>query len=161
NARTDDGIAATLDPVVLDGVQRVDGFEFGVSGRLTERWRVIAGYTYLNSEVVKSRNIAEVGNALANVAPHNVSLWTTYDLSKLWQIGGGAQFVDQRYTATTNTTSVPGYYRFDATVARKITDNVDLRLNIYNLTDEEYFDKIHPNHFVPGAGRAAVLTTSF
>lgn len=158
NART---ASTGTDPVVLEGEQRVDGFELEASGRITDKWRVMGGYTYLDSEVTKSKNTTEIGHRLSNVPQQTVSLWTTYQLTDRFQIGGGAQFVDQRYTAVANTTNVPGYIRYDAMADYRLTDAVDVRLNLYNLTDEEYFDKIHPNHFVPGAGRSAVLTTSF
>ena len=36
---------------VLDGKQRVDGFELGATGRITKAWDVIASYTYLDSEM--------------------------------------------------------------------------------------------------------------
>ena len=31
-----------------------------------------------------------------------------------------------------------------------LTDRLDLQLNVYNLTDEYYYDQIHPAHIVPG-----------
>jgi catecholate siderophore receptor len=36
-----------------------------------------------------------------------------------------------------------------------------VQLNVYNLTDEYYFDQVHPAHIVPGAGRSALFSTSF
>src|SRR5690606_39954144 len=52
NGRIDGGVIS--DPVVLDGKQRVDGIELGVSGKLTERWDVFANYTVLSSEILKA-----------------------------------------------------------------------------------------------------------
>ena len=45
----------------------------------------------------------------------------------------------------------------------RLAENVDLRLNILNLTDEFYIDRVHSGggHGVPGAGRTALLTTAF
>ena len=42
-----------------------------------------------------------------------------------------------------------------------ISKHVDLKLNLYNLTDKFYFDRIGGGHIVPGPGRAAMLSTSF
>ena len=42
-----------------------------------------------------------------------------------------------------------------------ITEAVSLQLNAYNLTDEYYYDQIHPNHVVPGAGRTVLFSTHF
>ena len=38
------------------------------------------------------------------------------------------------------TRRVPSYWRFDAMAAYKVTKNFKLQLNVYNLTDEYYFD---------------------
>lgn len=40
-----------------------------------------------------------------------------------------------------------------------IHQNVDLRLNIYNLADAYYYDRLGGGHVVPGPGRAVVLST--
>jgi catecholate siderophore receptor len=42
-----------------------------------------------------------------------------------------------------------------------LSRHVDLRLNINNLTDEYYFDRLGGGHLVPGAARAVTLSTSF
>jgi outer membrane receptor for monomeric catechols len=36
-----------------------------------------------------------------------------------------------------------------------------LRLNAINLTDEFYFDGVHPAHLIPGAGRTFIGTAIF
>ena len=46
-------------------------------------------------------------------------------------------------------------------VKYKVTENIDLRVNVYNLADEEYIDRVGGGHFVPGAGRSATVTASF
>lgn len=40
--------------VQLVGHTRVDGYELGAIGRLTDNWQVFAGYTFLDSEIVNS-----------------------------------------------------------------------------------------------------------
>jgi catecholate siderophore receptor len=42
-----------------------------------------------------------------------------------------------------------------------ITENVAFQFNLYNLTDNKFYDLLHPAHVVPGAGRTALLTLSF
>jgi catecholate siderophore receptor len=41
---------------------------------------------------------------------------------------------------------VPGYARWDATLAYQVTKNIGLRLNIQNIMDETYYDRLHPGH---------------
>ncbi len=53
-----------IDPIlntalVLDGVGRVDGFEVGAAGRITDKWMITAGYSYLQTELVKTTNLAQ------------------------------------------------------------------------------------------------------
>jgi catecholate siderophore receptor len=38
---------------------------------------------------------------------------------------------------------------------------MDLRLNLYNLTDAYYFDRLGGGHLVPGPGRAVNVSTNF
>jgi catecholate siderophore receptor len=102
---------------VLDGVARVQGFEVQAGGRITPDWNIIAGWTVLSSEIVRSRQPAEVGKEFVNVPPNTVSLWTTYNLPWDLQVGAGLSYVDYRYGNTTNTNRVPSYTRYDLAAA--------------------------------------------
>ncbi|HEY6816759.1 MAG TPA: TonB-dependent siderophore receptor [Croceibacterium sp.] len=146
---------------VLDGKQRVDGFELGATGRLTENWSIIASYSYLDSEVLESNTASEVGNRLGNVPDHSGSLWTTYELDSGWEFGGGARYVGTRYTNVSNTREIEPYWVVDATVAYEFEGGTALRLNLFNIFDERYIDQVGGGHFVPGPGRSAVATLAF
>lgn len=159
NTRTQ-GIDPT-DVLVLDGEQVVQGIEIGVAGNVTENWAIFGGYTFLDSEFTSSNNPAEVGKELINTPQHSFSLWTTYRLPWKIEVGAGAQYVGERYANTINTREAEGYWSFDAMVKYEVTENIDLRVNVYNLADEEYIDRIGGGHFVPGAGRSATVTASF
>jgi catecholate siderophore receptor len=160
NARTEDPVDGN-DTVVLAGEQRVQGVELGMAGSITDHWRVMAGYTYLDSEILKSNNPAEVGHEVMNTPGQSVSLWTAYDLPYGFEIGAGLQFTDSRFSSNNNLArEAPGFCLFEAMMAYEVNKNFSLRLNIYNLTDVEYIDRIGGGHFIPGAGRSAVLTAS-
>ena len=160
NARTP-GILPGDPPQVLEGKQRVDGAELSVEGSITRAWRVLAGYTFLDSTTVESNNPAEIGKELVNTPPNSFNLWSTYTLRAGFHFGGGARFVDRRFGNTINTRRVDAYWTFDAMAAYPISKHIDLKLNLYNLTDRFYFDRIGGGHVVPGPGRAAMLSTSF
>ena len=159
NARTDGlpGEPAT----VLEGRQRVDGIEFGATGRLAENWSVIASYAYLDAEVRESNDPLEVGNRLRNVPDHSGSLWTTYDLPWGVEVGGGVRYVGKRYTNELNTREIDPYWVADATVAYDINRQMTLRLNAFNLFDERFIDQVGGGHFIPGPGRSILATVSF
>ena len=163
--RTDKTNARTTEPggtvFVLDGKQRVDGFELGATGRLSESWQLIGSYTYLDSEVRDSLVPADIGNRLTNVPKHSASLWTLYTLPMGVELGGGIRHVGARYTNLSNNRRVDGYWVADATLGYDFTPKTSLRLNVFNIFDERYADQIGGGHFVPGPGRSAVATLAF
>ena len=104
---------------------------------------------------------AEVGKHLPNVPTHAFSLFTTYDFLRDWQVGFGATYNSSRYANNTNTLKLPVFWRFDAMAAYRITENVALRLNLLNLTDEFYYNSTQGgNYAFVAPGRSALLTTS-
>lgn len=157
NARTP-GVNAGDPPTVLSGRYRVDGVELGATGNLTKRWTLFAGYTHMRSEIDSSNTPTEVGEALGNTPAHSLRLWTTFYLPWEIEVGGGAQFVDQRFNGNTGARSAPGYWLIDATLSRAVSGHLGLRLNAQNLADERYIDRVGGGHFIPGSGRSILLT---
>jgi catecholate siderophore receptor len=158
NARVTDPIT---DVMVLEGEQRVQGFELGVAGRILPNLNVFAGYTFLDSEFRKSLDPTVVGNELLNVPRHSATLWTTYDFLEKWQIGGGPTYVSSRYNNAANAARIPGHVLWDATLAYQLTKNFQFRLNAINLTNDLYYSNIAGGHVVPGIGRTFIFSTSF
>ena len=163
NARTT-GLTHADPVTVLEGEQQVLGFEFEVKGNITKEWQLIGGYTYLDTKIKKSNVLAEVGNELPGVPRHQFTMWTTYELPWRIEVGAGARYADERFANLINTRNAGSYTVFDAMAAYKVNDNLTLRVNVYNLTDEKYIDGLHIQgsfgHFIPGAGRSATFTAS-
>ncbi|MCK7598389.1 TonB-dependent siderophore receptor [Microbulbifer sp. CAU 1566] len=165
--RTDKTNARTQDPddpndvLVLDGEQRVQGVELGASGAITENFSVNAGYVYLDSEVLKSKDAAELGNELSNSPHHTFNLWANYLMGEKLQLGAGAQYVGDRYNSTANTRQAPDYWTLEASGVYAFSNNISAQLNLQNLTDEEYIDYVGGGHFIPGLGRTALLSLNF
>ena len=108
---------------------------------------------------MSSLTTANIGHELANTPQNSFSIWSTYDVTPLFTLGGGAVFVDSRWTSVANDARVPSYWRFDAMAAYKVTKNFKLQLNIYNLTDEYYFDSLAgAGYAIPGQGRYVSLS---
>ncbi|WP_019140617.1 TonB-dependent receptor [Noviherbaspirillum massiliense] len=148
----------------LDGEVRVRGFEVGLAGRITPRWQVFGGYTRLNAEIVEaSARDATKGKVPANTPRNSASLWSTYNVTPEWEAGGGFTYLSERFANNTNLVSAGGFTRWDATIAYH-QPKYDVRLNLLNLTDKEYFDSLVPSdggRAVPGIGRTALLTVSY
>jgi len=169
-ATGDDGTTSNI------GETRVDGIELGVNGNITDKWAVSAGYTYLDSEMIDGGfvNTAATGqpavyapnpsngNQVQNVAKNSATLWTTYAITPTLTLGAGAVAMDKVYGNATNTKYVPGYVRYDAMARYNVNKNVDLQLNVNNLSDERYFTKAYSSHYATEAeGRSAVLSLNF
>jgi catecholate siderophore receptor len=164
NAQTNDPDNPGL--TTLAGNQRVNGFELGVNGYITDKWEIYAGYTYLDAKTISSGTQADVGMFLQNVARNSGSFFTEYDLTEDWEIGGGANWLGHRYADFAQQANLPGYVVFNAMTSYKLTDNVKLQVNALNLFDKLYYDAAYytsaaENHVIPGAGRTVIFSTSF
>ncbi|MGD9836342.1 MAG: TonB-dependent receptor [Afipia sp.] len=158
NLRIPSDPANTTAALVLDGLARVDGIELGIAGALTDKWQIFAGYSYLQSEIVRTSNLAELGRALPSTPHNNFNLWTSYAVTPDLTIGGGVQFQDDAFANTTNTAYVPAFWKFDAMAAYKVTRNSTLQLNVYNIGDAMYYAQYYAGHAVPASGRYAALS---
>ncbi|MFC7338326.1 TonB-dependent receptor [Haloferula chungangensis] len=163
--QTDKTNARTTDPVTgntyLSGNQRVQGFELGVSGTVTDWWRVTGGYAFLDSEVRSSAVASEIGKNLSNTPENTFSLWNVFTLPGGFSTGIGTTYVGSRYSNDSNTREASAYWLVDAMLAYQINERISLQLNLNNLLDEDYIDQVGGGHAVPGAGRSAVVSTSF
>ena len=164
--RTDKTNARTSDPdnpglgTILDGKQRVQGAEATAAGSITPHWTALAGYSYLESKFVESANAAQVGTQFTNVPKHSVNVWSSYAVTRKLEVGAGGRYVDRRFLRSTagNDVYVPSYHTYDAMASYQIRPAIGLQLNLYNLSDELYYDS--GRMWVPAAGRAISLTTS-
>ena len=75
NARTTDPETLLL---VLEGKQRVQGFELAIISRPLPRWNLLAGFTYLDSKVLESQdvqnNVPVQGKQLQNTPRYSANL---------------------------------------------------------------------------------------
>jgi catecholate siderophore receptor len=178
NARETDPITSIS---VLAGSQQVRGFELSAAGRLSTDWSVFAAYTFLESELTKSisvhcepwragifdtqgvpANCAE-GNELARTPRHSASLWATYaPQGGRWTLAFGPTYSAERFSSTNvNRNRVPGYIRWDSMLGFRMSETVSLRLNLQNLTDEDYYVEVGGGHAVPAPGRSFILSSDF
>lgn len=163
NAKTTDDAGAT----VLAGDQLVRGVEFGLSGRLTDRWEILSGLALMKGTVRESGIAAEVGRQLSYVPRATFNAWTSYQLPQLkLTIAGGAQFSDGYFFNNTNAFAnenqaaiqdLTRYWLFDAMASYQLNPHVRLQINGTNLGNARYVDRGYTGHFIPGAGRGILL----
>ncbi|WP_347987744.1 TonB-dependent siderophore receptor [Methylomonas sp. AM2-LC] len=137
---------------LVDG-QRTRGVELGLSGNITDAWKVMGGYAYQNGEITKSiSKTALAGATLAQVPEHTFSLWNRYDVTEQWGVGLGSIYRSKMFAATDNKVVLPGFIRFDAAVYYKATKNLQLQVNIENILDKKYYINADNNtNITPGS----------
>jgi len=161
----------------LDGQARVDGLLLGVSGNVLDDWAVSVNYSYLDSEVLQGVSNYSAsqgqdytkGDPLLNVPEHAFTLWTTYDFAFGLQVGYGATYQSQIFVSQHSATNIdgplakaPDYWVHRAMLGYRIGRAVDVQLNINNLFDKEYYQRIRNNGWAtPGEGRNAILSANY
>ena len=158
NARTQDATGNYQ----LDGDIRVRGYQLGLAGHITNKWQVFGGYTYMNGTVLEALD-GTAGKTPANTPRNMLTLWTTYDFTPHWQVGGGPVYTSSRYAANNNLVSVGGYTRWDAMAAYH-AKKYDVQFNVLNFTDKKYYDALIPSdggRAVPGLGRTFLATLNY
>jgi catecholate siderophore receptor len=158
----------TTDEFTGSGDHRVQGVEFGISGQITRNWNVYGGYTFTHSEITRSRAVVaydgrdylEEGNRIQHTPEQTASISTTYELPYRITIGTSFFFVDQRFSNNIETQGVPGYWLQDALLSWRANDHIDFRVNVSNLWDEKYIDRVGGGHAIPGVGRTVIGTVA-
>ena len=152
--------------------QLVQGVELGVSGKLNKDWLVFGGLGYIDSEFQTAGTTAAAndGAALRFTPRLSGNLWTTYAVAKKLTLGGGLQYTESVLRSTSNTTvptataitSIPDYWLINLMAAYAVTDQVTVRLNINNVTDEfSYRLNNNGGRYYPGTPRAFLLTADW
>ncbi|ARG18338.1 TonB-dependent receptor [Acinetobacter nosocomialis] len=163
-------IAIDANTTTNAGESKVDGFEVGFNGKVTDKWEVSAGYSYLDSELTKAayNAVAQEGKPLPFVAKNSATLWSTYRVLPKLTLGAGAEYRDKVFTNTNTGATMledkylPTYTIYNAMAKYDVNKNVNLQLNINNISDKRYFTSAHPAHYAfEGNGRNAVLAINF
>ncbi len=153
---------ATGTALIPIGEQRTDGLEFSTSADLTQGWRVLAGYAYLDATVTRSS--AALQGKRATLTPrHSGNVWLTKDLGHGFGVGAGLNLVGARMADPANTVTLPGYATADLAAWYR-RGAFEAQLNLYNLFDKGHIVSAHgssPNLNMPGAPRSAMLTLRY
>ena len=135
------------------GKNRVRGLEFSVVGNLTEDLSFFVAAAIMESEVRDSHTRLNVGKRLSNFANEGVFAQLRYRVPYLPALSVGAvvTYQSKMYTGQPDSAAgydaeagkysykVPGYTVLDLFASYKITEQIGLRLNIGNVTNEDYY----------------------
>jgi catecholate siderophore receptor len=141
------GLFTTVDPDDASIVTTVpgsttEGLEVQLTGRVTDRWSLSAGYSYLDGEVDGGSND---GNKPRQTPEHMISVWNQYQATDRLAFGLGVTRQDEFFVREDNSVLVPSYTRVDAALYYDLDDRTAVQLNVENLFDEDYFPDAHSN----------------
>lgn len=129
------------------GKYRVRGAEFGFAGKVTDALSVYGGAVFMSSEVLESFSTSNIGLRLANIAHTSFNMLAKYKLTDALTVGGQATYKSEVSLGTLaeNGRLLPSSWRFDLLAEYAITQDVDLQLNLNNITDEIVYDSGYRN----------------
>ena len=141
------------------GTQRTRGVE--LSGQIDlNGWRAVAGYAYLDAKVVASATPALIGRGATLTPKHQANVSLVRDFGR-FGLGGGGNYVGDRWADPANTTTLPGYVTADALAWVDVRKGVRVQVNGYNLFDCRYIVSGHgssPLLNMPGSPRSVLVT---
>lgn len=144
---------------LVDG-QRTRGIELGVSGNITENWKMFGGYAFQDGKITKSlSSTALAGASMAQVPEHTLNLWNRYDINQQWGVGLGSIYRSKMYASTDNTVTLAGFLRFDAAVYFNPTENIEMQVNVENLFNKQYFANANSNTNITPASPIAAIAS--
>ncbi len=141
----------------FDNVAKVQlaGLDSELRWDIAKSLSLYGGYTYSESKVLEDDTAPETeDNDLPFIPRHKGRAGFTFNHPKIFTLDLSAKFIGARYTDLENAdeTVLEGYTSLDASLSRKIGENVTATVSGENLLDEQYDVCSIPNEesFAPG-----------
>ncbi|MGH6627801.1 MAG: TonB-dependent receptor [Burkholderiaceae bacterium] len=153
------------------GKQRTNGLELTANGRLPGRWDISSGYAYLAGRMVESVaritsqqlpvvTVPTLGKEPALTPRHSGFVWAMKDLGNGFSLGGGLNYVGERFASLTNLVTLPSYWTADLAAIYR-AGRYEVGLNVKNVTDRKHYISSHgsnDNLILPGPPRELQVT---
>ncbi|MDR0441403.1 MAG: TonB-dependent receptor, partial [Candidatus Accumulibacter sp.] len=150
------------------GLVRSQGVDLEIQGAITSDWQLGAGYTYVDKEIRKDANPANVGQRASTELPrHQFKLFTTYRLpGGQWRVGGGVNWQSGIYrkSGTNFHSQQDAYAVVNLMAGYRFDKHLDIQLNANNLFDKTYYRSISSSSSgasVYGEPRSFMLTAKY
>ena len=133
------------------GKNRVEGVELTATGKITDKFSVQLSASMMDSEVLKSFDSENEGRALSNFADDSLYVLFRYEPTRNLVLGTAYTYKSEMFGGQPDSAAgydssigdysivVPSYDVVDAFVQYYPTSNINLRLNISNVGNEEYW----------------------
>jgi catecholate siderophore receptor len=166
-----------LNKLVNIGEQRARGLELSFAGQIAPGLQLLAGYSYLQTDVTRgvgtvtapfssARPTPLQGKTLALAPRSSLSLWLLKSLDA-WvpgvQIGGGITARSYEYANVDNAVRLPGYLTADMAVYwRPAPKGWSAAVNLKNVFDRRYYVSANNDvGILPGAPRSIELSARY
>ena len=148
------------------GTQRTNGLELTANGRLPYHWEISAGYSYMDGKMVQSVAnvntqqipvvaVSALGKVPSLTPRHSAFLWGMKTLDGGFKVGGGMNYVGERFTSLTNAVTLPAHLTAD--LAASYSEKAyEIGVNVKNAFNKKYYVSSHgsiDNLILPGAPR--------
>ncbi len=136
------------------GKNRVRGVELGLAGNITTEWSMQGGVTWMDADILHSETDPFTkGMILSNFADFQAQFQTRYQIGD-FALGFAVKHKSKRYAGQPDTAPgygvradgsvyysqpVPAYTVGDLFAEYRFNRNMDFRLNVNNLTNEDYY----------------------
>jgi len=174
NERNRDADTVNATNYVLSGQRHSAGFELDIAGRISPAWEVFASYAYIpDAEIDKGAEQVNAGGTVTCadcslqgepvgarpglIPRHSGTVWTTYQLSQRWRLGGGLNLRSSMAPYQVTTFEAPGYVTADL-MAEYTLGDLRFKANLTNITNKLTADMLYRGHYIPGKGRQLQVT---
>lgn len=150
------------------GKNRVEGVEFSLAGNITSKFSAQAGVAIMDSETLESYNPDNIGKPKANFAENSANVQLRYQLVPSFVFGGVMTYSSEIFggqpdAAASTTVTLPDYSVFDLFASYRFNDQLGVRANLNNVTDEQYYTAVYRGGSIVyiGDARSADVTLSY
>ena len=158
------------------GKNRVRGVELGLAGNLSDNLSAQVGAAVMQSRVLDSFVPLNIGRPLANFANQSFSAQAKYQLTQAFSFGTAARYESDRCGGQPDTAAgyslgadpqcaqpVPSFSVFDVFAAYRFSKKLDVRVNVLNVGNKDYFTAVYRSgaFLYKGDARAVRVTLNY
>jgi len=131
------------------GKNRVEGVELSLVGNITKTLSTQFGAALMNAKILETASLTEegtpnTGGTLANFADKSLYLQLRYQATPALAFGGSANYSSDVYVGQPDSPAnedlnVPSYTVYDVFAQYQFNEKLELRLNVNNVSDKDYY----------------------
>lgn len=156
------------------GGNRVRGIEMAIAGNVTDKLSAQVGGSVMRSRVTDSATPGFIGRPLSNFANKSFSAQGRYQLTNAFAFGAIARYESERCGGQPDTGAgidaaglcqqpVPSFSVYDLFAEYRFSKKLDLRVNVINATNKDYFTAVYRSgaFLYKGDARAVRVTLNY